>query len=238
MLIKFVKDFHNILISFFANLKIKNMKTKFLLSLVIFLFASIVAHAQIKEGQLLLGGSISYNNSNDDNSQNGLRDGKSFYTNIQLGKVINPNTVVGVTLLYGHSEYLPFSKYNQYGAGLFYRKYKPLGKNFYLFGEGDAFYHYSKELPGGFGPGSDDKNISNRGAISFTPGISYALCKKIQMELLMQDIFSIGYGTTKNESVISGTNTILTSRSHLFYANTNLNSSLLNNFGIGFKFFL
>lgn len=213
------------------------MKTKILLSFVILFCAAITTNAQINEGRYLLGGSISFNSSKDlqiTNSKN-----ESLYTNIQFGKVVKDNTVAGIIFSYGYSNREQNSKGNQYGAGVFYRKYKPIGKGFYLFGEVDALYNYSKSTQGNFKIGGDGtRYTSNTGTLSFTPGFSYSICKRVQMELLMQNLVALSYGTTKNETSSSITSTIFSSKQNGFSANVNVNSNLANNFGLGFKFLL
>lgn len=213
------------------------MKTKILLSITLFFFVITAAHAQINEGRYLLGGSVSFNSSK--NPQISGSKSQSLYTNIQLGKVIKDNTVAGVLLSYGYSNNGSSLKSNQYGAGVFYRKYKSIAKDFYLFGEADALYNYSKNTQGNFQAGNNGtRYINNGGTLSFTPGISYSVCKRMQMELLMQNLVSLSYGVSKTETTSTGSSAISTSKSNSFSANANLNSNLLSNFGIGFKFFL
>lgn len=213
------------------------MKTKILLSFVILFCAAITTNAQINEGRYLLGGSFSFSNAK--NPQGTGVQNQALFTNIQLGKVIKENTVAGVILSYGYSKNISLNKLDQYGAGVFYRKYKPISKSFYLFGEADALYNYAKSTDGNFQIGSNGtRYTSNTGSLSFTPGISYSVCKRVQMELLMQNLVSLSYGTTKNETTSMGTSTISSSKSNNFSANLNVNSNLWNNFGIGFKFLL
>lgn len=213
------------------------MKTKILLSFAIFFCAAITTNAQINEGRYLLGGSIGFTSTK--NQQGTGTKSESFNTNIQFGKVIKDNTVAGIILSYGNSNSNSIYKSNQYGAGVFYRKYKSIAKDFYLFGEADAAYNYIKNTQGNLQIGNDASiYTSNGGSLSFTPGFSYSICKRMQMELSMQNLFSIGYSNAKNETTSTGTSTISTTKSNGFGANVNLNSSLLNNFGIGFKFLL
>jgi hypothetical protein len=114
-----------------------------------------------------------------------------------------------------------------------------LAKNFYFFGEGEAVYNHSKSENGIFQPGSGaTKYTSDGGGISFVPGISYSVCKRMQIELSMPNIASISYVSTKTETQDPSSNSISTQKGNNFSANANLNSDLLSNFGIGFKFFL
>jgi hypothetical protein len=213
------------------------MKTKILLSFSIFFCAAITANAQITKGKYLLGGSASYTNSK--NQQGSGSKYESFNTNIQFGKVIKDNTAAGIILSYGYYNNGPENKTNVYSAGIFYRKYKPLAKGFYFFAELDGVYNYSKNTEGHFEIGNNaQRYTSNAGIISFTPGISYSVCKRMQMELLMPNLASISYGNTKTEYTSTSTTSVLTVKGNIFSANANFNTSFLNNFGIGFKFLL
>lgn len=219
------------------------MKSKILLSFAILFFTAITTNAQITEGKYLLGGSFGFSNSNSKNSQTAGGESNSLYTNIQLGKVIKDNTVAGVILSYGYSNNgltnIASAKVNRYGGGVFYRKYKPIVKDFYFFGEADALYSYSKNKQGILQIGNNSTiSTNNAGSLSFTPGLSYSIFKRIQMELLMQNVISISYAAVKNETTYPGSSSIATDKTNGFSANVNVNSSLLNNFAIGFKFLL
>ncbi len=215
------------------------MKTKILPALIILLLAATGTNAQITKGKYLLGGSLSYSNSQDV-PYNGSPVQKSFNSNIQIGKVAKDNTVAGLIFSYSFANNgIATYKSNQYSAGIFYRKYKPLTKGLYFFGELDAVYDYSRNTQGKFQIGSDASRYTTNGArISFVPGLSYGVCKKLQMELSMPNLLNLSYGRVKDEKTFATSQDILTSKANNFYANANLNASLLNNFAIGFKFLL
>ena len=116
------------------------MKTKILLTTLILFFVAFTANAQIDKGAVLLGGGVSYYSSKSaqPNYYNGFQD-KSVGTNIQIGKALCNNTVAGFIISYGYNKAnavdFPDSnvtKNNQYGVGIFYRKYKKLLKDFYI----------------------------------------------------------------------------------------------------------
>lgn len=197
-------------------------------------FISNVSQAQIKEGKLLLGGAVSFYSATNQNSN-------SVYANLQFGKVIKDNTVVGIIGSVAASNSTTGSqKYqvSQYSAGIFYRKYKPLANNLYFFGELDAAYQYSKNTYTYFTNVDQNLNTTSNGvAISFVPGISYSVFKRMDMELTMPNIAYISYAHVKT---IAGylPPSIPEQKANNFSANANLNSNLLSNFGIGFKFLL
>lgn len=210
------------------------MKTRIFTCIAVSLFLSSTTQAQINEGRYLLGGAFSlYSATNQKLS--------SVNANLQFGKVIKDNTVVGIIGSIAASNNATASeKYevSQYSAGIFYRKYKPLANNLYFFGELDAAYQYSKNTYTYFSAVDQNmKTTSNGVGISFIPGISYSLFKRMQMELTMPNIASISYASVKTIAAYLPPSTP-EQKANNFYANANLNSNLLSNFGIGFKFLL
>ena len=210
------------------------MKTKFLSSLIVLFFAAVTTNAQITEGKYLLGGSFGLSSATNQNSN-------SVSTNLQFGKVIKENTVVGIMGSIAVSNNKPSgqsTKVDQYIAGVFFRKYKPLKNNFYLFGEIDASYQASNTNYAYFTNVNQTLITKNHGGfISFTPGVAYSVTKHLQMELTMQNLASIYYTHIKtvDSSLPSG---VAPQKASNISANVNLNSNLLNSFGIGFKFLL
>src|ERR1700704_4130915 len=128
--------------------------TRILLILTLFISSTLLTKAQFKKNDILLGGqlSYSYNSSNQKYLTGPTYDNKATtgYFTINFGKALNENTIAGITL-----SYIPYSmnnynvdgiiptKYqdNGYAVGIFYRKYKNLGKEFYFFGQVSALYN-------------------------------------------------------------------------------------------------
>lgn len=211
------------------------MKTKILLSFVIIFFTKSTLNAQINEGKYILGGSASVN------SESG-QTLNSESTTIQIGKVVKSNTIIGifgtVSLSKDSSEHA-LDKSNQFNVGVFYRKYKSLGNNFYFFGEIDVSFQHNKYetdyIDNATPTSSQHQSIGtkyNGVGLDFIPGISYSICKRMQIELMMPNIASIFYGNNKTYGISPPQKT------NNFSVNANLNSNLLSNFGIGFKFLL
>src|SRR6476469_1944242 len=105
--------------------------------------------AQITKGSVLLGGGISGSHNKSDNSPL-VTNYSSFSFSPAVGLAIKENTVVGIRLSFYHSKseqkggsYNNLQEQNGNSEGLFYRRYLSLGKKFYLFGEGTAFYTHS-----------------------------------------------------------------------------------------------
>lgn len=210
------------------------MKTKFLLFFAVLFFAAISSNAQITKGKYLLGGSASYYSSSTDNNN-------STYLNLQFGKVIKLNTVIGITGSLsasknntGNNNY----KVYQYSAGIFYRKYKPLVEKLYYFGEADVVFQHGKNYGAYFSNVGQNLFIKSNGAqLNFIPGLSYAVAKKMQLEITMPNLVSVTYARIKtiDSKLPQG---VSPQKGNTFSANVNLNSSLINNFGIGFKLLL
>lgn len=213
------------------------MRTKILLAIVILFCIAATSNAQINKGRILVGGSISYSASK--NQPVAGSKFEIFNSNIVIGKVVNNNNVVGVIFSYGYTRGTFYNIVDSYNAGIFYRKYISLLKNLYFFGEMDATYNFSKTTSGIFSNGMDGTRYRSNGvSFAFIPGISYSLCKRMQVELLMPNIVSLSYSGTKTDYTSSTSPSGSTVKGNNFSVSTNLNSNLLSNFGIGFKFIL
>jgi hypothetical protein len=209
------------------------MKTKILPFLAVLFFASISSNAQITQGKYLLGGSIGYYNSGSDNYS-------ALNGNLQFGKVIKENTVMGImgsiSANQSHSENNPLTV-NSYSAGIFYRTYKPLGKKFYLLQEVDLAFQLVNGVTYFSKIGASLATYSNGATITYIPGVSYSVSKRFQMELVMPNLASVSYAHLKTVDSKLPPN-ISSQKADNFSANVNLNANLVNNFGIGFKFLL
>lgn len=213
------------------------MKNKITLLTAILLMSFMGVHAQLTSGKYLLGGDINFSNekTKDIDSKN-----DAAYVSFKVGKFIKDNTVFGLNLSYGHNSYRNLSSQtqetNQYGAGVFYRKYKSVAKDFHLFGEGGLNYAYSESKINY--TNISNKVISNGVSLDFTPGISYSMTKKFQIELLMPNIFEIGYNNDKTTNTDPQTSIKTENTKNRFTFLANLDNNLLSNFGVGFKFIL
>ncbi|HZZ74369.1 MAG TPA: hypothetical protein VFE04_00505, partial [Puia sp.] len=163
------------------------------------LFSSFIVNGQFKKNDVLLGGQLSYSYYSATNTYPYVTYSAGDYKNnngnftISAGKAISENSVFGINLSYTPSSSTNYPSLNAdillkyrsdgYNAGIFYRKYKSLGKEFYLFGEVSASYGWSNIS------GSDSigqKLVS--GSTSFIsanlyPGIAYRVSKHLFLEL-------------------------------------------------------
>ena len=219
--------------------------TRILLTLTLFISSTLLTKAQFKKNDILLGGqlSYSYNSSNQKYVNGPTYDNKAttgIFT-INFGKALNENTIAGITL-----SYIPYTmnnynvdgiipaKYqdNGYAAGIFYRKYKNLGKEFYFFGEVSALYNWSNQSAKDSTGKEIQTGSSWSAGIHFAPGIAYKVSRHFFMELSFSDLINMGY--TKSNSKTPQTNSVY-DRLNL---STSLSSGFLSNLGVGFKLVL
>ncbi|MEJ7911985.1 MAG: outer membrane beta-barrel protein [Chitinophagaceae bacterium] len=177
---------------------------KILSVLLLCLLGSFSVSAQIKKGTVLLGGSISGSTSKSYFDRQGLTPERTtssgFSVGPSIGFAFGENAVAGLGISYHRS------KNNQgntsqistaadgYGINLFSRHYLPLSNKFYLFGEGQVFYFANhstqKQNPDGKLL-NDVKN--NFVGVGVSPGLTYAVNKKIHLEAQLNNILSLQY---------------------------------------------
>ncbi|HEY8734447.1 MAG TPA: hypothetical protein VIL90_07785 [Puia sp.] len=212
------------------------MSRALLTALIVFSF--FAADAQFNKGDVLIGGNLFYSSNkqtpfNDPNFQKS----NNGYYNLSIGKSVSENKVFGVNLFYQsyardyQSGYgIITDKMDNYGIGIFFRQYKNLGKEFYIFGELAGGYSGSTSSS----VDSTGKKISTGtgygGSISITPGIAYKISKHFMLEITIPQIFSAAYSSSKTKS---GSATIQSGDS--FGINTNISSNPLTSLGIGFR---
>ena len=228
--------------------------TRILLSLVLFISSSLIANAQFKKGNIILGGQLSYNyNSYNQDIPNSpsypQSDQKVNNGNITIsaGKALNENTLVGINL-----SYLPTTSNNYYNygvgplqyksngcaTGIFYRKYRPLGKEFYLFGQIAASYNWSDQS------GNDSMGVkivtgSNWGiGLNVFPGIAYRISKHFFLEISIPNLFVVQYNKTSSVVQENVVNYISYSHSDQLNISTSLSTNPLDALGIGFRLIL
>ena len=207
-------------------------------ALMFFIFS---ANAQFKKGDILLGGDLSYSGSKS-TSQNYTGETKynSGNFNISLGKAIKENVVVGINLdfqpvtdTYNTGIGLYTTQTNNYSFGIFYRVYKGLGKDFYIFGEAGGGYIGSTTSTKDSTGHEISTGSGNGGHLYISPGIAYKVSKKFFIELSIPQIFTLQYTSTNTK-----TDAVKTETDDNFTAGINLNSSPLLDLSIGFRLIL
>ena len=211
------------------------MKKFTILTLISFLVFSIHSNAQIKKGTILLGGGLGFNLTESGSSPNETSF-SGFHITPSVGFVTKDNQAIGFNLFYSHASTVvsgsPYDdvKNNAYGGGVFLRRYLPVGKNFYMFGEGQANFNYSQQTSR---PNTDlqSKIMIYNGGISLYPGLAYAVNKRFHLELGLNNLVSFGYNRQEVENVTLGGTT--RTKSSGFQFSTNLSTS--TPFNVGFR---
>ncbi|HEX2605756.1 MAG TPA: outer membrane beta-barrel protein [Flavisolibacter sp.] len=169
--------------------------------IVALLFISSASFAQITKGSVLIGGNIYFSNVNYDtgNPTPVENKSKSFSIAPSIGFATKENTIFGFGVFYSHSsQEQPNTEQNSngYGGSLFLRRYMTLGKGFYLFGEGT--------LSGGTSQTKyiNSSVVTNKSTglgigLGLNPGVSYAVNKKMHLEVGLNNLVAINYNRTK-----------------------------------------
>jgi hypothetical protein len=159
-------------------------------------FSFFSATAQINRGSVLLGGGVSATSAKI--SQSGFTQTQRYLTIApSIGVAVRTNTVVGLNLQFGgNRDNMPVSnaRSTTYGAGVFYRRYLPLGKNFYLAGEADLSYSRQRRTTVMATPSGDIlRDASDNIGLGFTPSITYAVGKRFHLQAAVNQLFGAYY---------------------------------------------
>lgn len=196
------------------------------------------AAAQIKKGAILLGGNLSgytqkfeHNASTDSTKQTG------FFINPAVGIATKENQIWGVNAGYGRGKTVEggvtTSKSHTIQAGVFHRRYLPLGKGFYLFGEGAVNYAVQKNNMQTGSPYYRIVQQSNT-YLYLYPGITYAVGQRFHLEASINNLVTVGYTRTKeeyNDGIVTGNR-----KSNNFSFSSNLSTTAP--LSVGFRFLL
>jgi hypothetical protein len=166
------------------------------LLIAVMALTTLSTSAQIKKGSILFGGNLGFSTQNNEEYKHKAT---SIGINLSAGKAIRQNLVAGFDLTYSayQTKNNDSVKTNQEyaGAGVFIRKYAPLGKGFYLFGHaraGAAYTTTKQEF------NSNDESKGYTININAYPGISYEVNRKMHLEASMPGLLYISYGKGKN----------------------------------------
>jgi hypothetical protein len=215
------------------------MLKKITFATLAFLCCSFFANAQIKEGSILVGGQASYSHTSAKNSNADATQKQDYgIIDLSVGKAIKENKVVGIHLEFApgtsdqtsNGNVIYKSKSTGYGAGVFYRQYKTLAKDFYFFIEGGANFFYSEQNTKDTTGTKIQKITSSAAQIYLAPGISYKVLKNLHLEVSIPQLFSLQY--TKSKARYMG---VQSSQNNLTFS-SNLNAASLDHLSVGFRF--
>lgn len=213
------------------------MCKKIITVILVFLCCSFCVKAQIKQGSILVGGAVYYTNTHTKNSNGEMSQKENTgFIDLSVGKAIKENSVVGIHLEFSPAVSNSFNdgnivyktKTTGYGAGVFYRKYKTLGKDFYFFLEAGADYLYGEQKTKDASGNKLQNNTYSLANLSLSPGISYKVFKNLDLEVSIPQLIALQYQVNK-------TNGVTQTSQNQFNFKTNLNASTLNNLSVGFR---
>jgi hypothetical protein len=226
------------------------MKKIYMLASFVVLLSSV--DAQIKRGDIILGGNLNYSNQSTSSPQitgaaspSSLLKQNDLAINPSIGKAIRDNLVLGLDLSYGHSglSYTPAgspaqtSSADNFSAGVFIRRYKPLGNGFYLFGQAEVTGGYSHSTGYNPPPNSSSSTVNGYGVtFQLYPGIAYALNRRWQIETGLPNFLSIDYTHTKTTNSYNNGIPDETSTYHDFSFASALTGT--NEFTVGVRYFM
>jgi hypothetical protein len=212
------------------------MQKKILLVIFISSFVTAV-HAQIKKGAIFLGGNIGFSIQDSKTTQATAPgfDDKNTYVSISpvFGKAIKDNLILGADIIWSYSKVeSSLQKTHAYGAGVFIRKYKELGKGFYVFGQTRIGGSYNS-LENGYTnnqASSYDKTTGYSAAINIYPGVSYSISRKLQLETGFNNLAYLSFDHSKRIENFNGGVSVV---SNTFGLGSSLSS--LSGFTLGFR---
>ncbi|QEC41825.1 hypothetical protein [Pseudobacter ginsenosidimutans] len=178
------------------------MKSKYFLFFIIAIFAVTNSQAQIKKGSLLFGGSLSYGSQKSQISSFAEVKLKTVGIAPAFGWAVRDNLVFGLDL-----EYLSLDtdasnspENSAKGAGVFLRKYWPLGNRFYVFAELRTGVRWSEvaglTVPSLVNVKTEELNIN----ATLKPGFAFSLNKKVQLETVLMPLITAQYRKIESTS--------------------------------------
>jgi hypothetical protein len=220
------------------------MKKKFLPICSLLLFFSSSSFAQFQKGDKLLGFGLNFQSStNEINSGFIPQTNKStgYGLSVELGFALKENRLNGFFISgnYGlsknefPSQPITNSKsdYFNVGAGYFTRRYKSIGKSFFVFGEGRVGFNYAGQNNPGINANKSKSYGVNAGIY---PGIAYKLNNRFFLELKLADFVNVGY--SQQETTTNPNNKKDIQRN--FSLGSSLGLGYLRDFGIGARWII
>jgi hypothetical protein len=213
--------------------------------LIVFLLVFLVSAkttAQLSKGSIWLGGSLNFSStSNQESATTPEAKSSSITISPYVGIALSETSVAGMTLNFREvkqSDFAPFNRHEEYyGAGLFYRNYKNLGKNFYLFANGDLSYTHGRKVQWYRLDRSDVlKARIHTVKLAVYPGIAYAVSRRLHVELMIPDFIAV---IVNDEDIRRELRAVEYSKGHSRSVEV---SGMLNNvfssWGVGFRYLI
>ena len=220
------------------------MKSKLVLvSLLTLLFFNSWAQGDLPKGSVMLGGNIGFSSNSTEQQSSQTQKATSFYISPAAGLAVRKNLFVGLNLGYsftknksvnGSPSYLDSTRRHSYNYGVFVRRYKPLKHIFSIFLQGDlgGFNSHEKSITNSPVTQYDSKTFGVNASLS--PGVSYGINSKLQIETGLNNIVALQY--VENKAVTTAF-TPNSSRSSSFNVSTSL-SNFTSQLYVGFRLLL
>ncbi len=215
------------------------MKKIVLTTMTVFMFVCST-HAQFQKGNRVLGFGFNISSQSSNNYDAASNSVQHAFVSVMLAKAKSENSLKGFYVNSGYeksklenasSQFYQSENYSA-GAGYLVRKYKSIGKNFFVFGEGSGGFNYSNRYHNN--DNRDKSYNKNYGAgINFYPGLAYKWSDKFLLELRFADFAYIGFNYFENRM-----NNTTTRVERSFSMGTNLGLGYLSNLGIGARWIL
>jgi hypothetical protein len=200
---------------------------KFFLYIAFFFTIAPASHAQITKGTVLTGLNLGASTSRSETSSPYDYKHNGFRLEHSIGFVIKDNDMIGVSVSYGRSDYeyeISNSENDYYNAAVYYRRYVPVGKRFYLFGQAGAGYGVmEQEETSVIARATMRQNILS---LDLSPGITYALTKRFLLETGIGNIVGVSYRWDKSRTINSNGQFSSKGSGASIYANANPRSQL------------
>lgn len=213
------------------------MKKLIILSLMA-VCAAQVTTAQIKKGSISFGGTIS-------GSVNTYMDGTGqlqnqtggFQTLISVGKAIKTNTVLGINLGYSGTlntsrggSVLLKNRSHIFRAGVSWREYHKLARDFYFFSEAGASFSRAIQRSADSAGNSLRQAPIFGATIDLSTGVSYRLYKKLYVDLLLPGVISVDYNISHPQTPIGP------ATQGSLGVSSSLGNNVLGSLGVGLRF--
>lgn len=206
-------------------------------------FVSNLTVAQIKKGSTLLGGQLNYYLEKN-KIDNYLEKTESGAFGFSAGRAYKENAIAGFSFNFfptKQSNTINLSdtintKFRQLGIGIYFREYKKIATDLYLFGQAEGSFFRANQTQEFKIAAGNINATRNQISIAITPGISYRIFKKLYMEISIPNMMGMQYVVTKFNSQVPQ---LKSYRNNQFGFYSNLNSNTALGFlGVGFRLIL
>lgn len=207
---------------------------QFFIYIILFISTASTTHAQISKGLVLTGVSLGISGSQNESSANPPNESSYFDVSPSVGFMVKDNRMLGFQLTYGnHRSENENQKVDadNYGAAIFIRRYAPLGKRFFLYGQAGAAYNLMDRED----TQANRRDLKRESAVvlNLSPGVACALTQRFHLEAGIGNLLELGY-KWDNTRTVSATSEYETKGSGFnFSANANPRSQLYIGFRIG-----